>query len=93
MVEMARAIVDRPQILLLDEPTSGLEESDVILFGQTMQKVRAEESSAIVLVEHDVEFVMSQCDTISVLNLGEKIAEGTPEAIRNDPVVGAAYLG
>jgi len=93
MVEMARAIVDRPRVLLLDEPTSGLEESEVDSLGESMQRVCREEHCAAVLVEHDVGFVMRQCDRIVVLNLGKVIADGTPEVVRNDPAVGAAYLG
>src|SRR2546421_404655 len=93
MVEMARAIVDPPRVLLLDEPTSGLEESEVESLGESMQRVCREERCAAVLVEHDVGFVMRQCDRIVVLNLGKWIADGTPEVVRNDPAVGAAYLG
>jgi branched-chain amino acid transport system ATP-binding protein len=88
MVEVARAIADRPVVLLLDEPTSGLDQ-----LGETMQRVARDEQCAVVLVEHDVGFVMSQCHRIVVLNLGHEIANGTPEIVRNDPVVGAAYLG
>ena len=93
MVEMARAIVDRPRVLLLDEPTSGLEESETHNLGEVMQRARAEEGCAVVLVEHDVGFVMRQCDRIVVLNLGAVIADDVPEVIRNDAAVGAAYLG
>jgi len=93
MVELARAIVDHPNVLLLDEPTSGLEESETHNLGATIQRVRAEEGCAVVLVEHDVGFVMSMCDRIVVLNLGRVIAEGPPDVVRNDPAVRAAYLG
>jgi branched-chain amino acid transport system ATP-binding protein len=93
MVELARAIVDHPTVLLLDEPTSGLEESETHNLGTTIQRVRQEEGCAVVLVEHDVGFVMSMCDRIVVLNLGRVIAEGTPDVVRNDPAVRAAYLG
>jgi branched-chain amino acid transport system ATP-binding protein len=93
MVELARAIVDHPTVLLLDEPTSGLEESETHNLGATIQRVRREEGCAVVLVEHDVGFVMSMCDRIVVLNLGRVIAEGSPEVVRNDPAVRAAYLG
>jgi len=93
MVEMARAMIDSPRVLLLDEPTSGLEESERENLGVVMQRVRDEEGCAVVLVEHDVGFVMRQCDRIVVLNLGQVIADDTPEAVRNDAAVGAAYLG
>ena len=93
MVEMARAIVDRPRVLLLDEPTSGLEESETENLGAVVQRVRQEEGCAVVLVEHDVGFVMRQCDRIVVLNLGAVIADDVPDIVRNDAAVGAAYLG
>jgi branched-chain amino acid transport system ATP-binding protein len=90
-LEVARAIVDRPSVLLLDEPTSGLDESERNRLGDIIQAER-ERGTAIVLVEHDVEFVMAQCDRIVVLNLGEKIADDTPAEIRKNPKVVAAYL-
>jgi branched-chain amino acid transport system ATP-binding protein len=93
MVEMARAIVDGPRVLLLDEPTSGLEETEMVSLGNAMQQVCREEGCAVVLVEHDVGFVMGQCDRVVVLNLGEIIASGTPDEVRNEPAVVAAYLG
>src|SRR5439155_9230814 len=93
MVEMARAIVDPPRVLLLDEPTPGLEDAEVEHLGKTIQRVRREEGCGVVLVEHDVGFVMRQCDRIVVLNLGRVIADGPPQEIRNDAAVGAAYLG
>ena len=93
MVEMARAIVDEPRVLLLDEPTSGLEESETRSLGESVQRVCKERGCAVVLVEHDVGFVMKHCDRIVVLNLGKVIAEGTPEEIREDALVQEAYLG
>jgi branched-chain amino acid transport system ATP-binding protein len=93
MVEMARAIVDEPSALLLDEPTSGLEESEVASLGASMERICRERGCAVVLVEHDVGFVMQHCDTIVVLNLGQVIAVGTPDEIRDDAVVQEAYLG
>jgi branched-chain amino acid transport system ATP-binding protein len=93
MAEMARAIVDHPRVLLLDEPTSGLEESEVENFGQSIRTVRAEEGCAVVLIEHDVGFVMRQSDRVVALNLGAVLADGTPEAVRNDPAVVGAYFG
>jgi branched-chain amino acid transport system ATP-binding protein len=92
MVEMARALVDEPQVLLLDEPTSGLDEAET---GQLAAAVRraAARGTAVVLVEHDVGFVMRLCDRVVVLHLGAVIAEGSPEEVRRDAAVGAAYLG
>jgi branched-chain amino acid transport system ATP-binding protein len=93
MAEMARAIVDHPRVLLLDEPTSGLEESEVENFGQSIRTVRAEEHCTVVLIEHDVGFVMRQSDRVVALNLGQVLAQGTPDEIRNDPAVVKAYFG
>ena len=90
-LELARAVVDRPSVLLLDEPTSGLDEAERDRLGEVIQIERAR-GTAVVLVEHDVEFVMSQCDRIVVLNLGEVIADDSPSAIRKNPQVLAAYL-
>ena len=88
-----RAIVDEPNVLLLDEPTSGLEEAETASLGASMQRVCRERDCAVVLVEHDVGFVMQHCDRIVVLNLGEVIASGTPDEIRGNAAVQEAYLG
>jgi branched-chain amino acid transport system ATP-binding protein len=93
MVEMARAIVDEPRALLLDEPTSGLEEREAANLAASMQRVCKDRGCAVILVEHDVGFVMQHCDTIVVLNLGSVIASGTPDEIRDDAAVQEAYLG
>ena len=93
MVELARAVVDPPRVLLLDEPTSGLEESEAENLAAVVQRLRQEEGCAVVLVEHDVPFVMRQCDRVVVLDLGRVIADGPPEEVRNNEAVRAAYLG
>jgi len=92
MIEVARAVVDEPIVLLLDEPTSGLEEAESQNLGEVIMRVAAH-GTAVVLVEHDVGFVMRLCHRITVLHLGEVIAEGTPEEVQRDASVGAAYLG
>lgn len=92
MVELARAAVDEPKVVLLDEPTSGLDEAEMEHLADVVTGV-AERGAAVVLVEHDVAFVMRLCHRIVVLHLGRVIAEGTPEAVRGDATVGAAYLG
>lgn len=93
MVELARAIVDRPRVLLLDEPTSGLEEAEAERLGDTVERVREDEGCGVLLVEHDMRFVMERCERIVVLDLGVVIAAGSPGEISIDPSVGAAYLG
>ena len=93
MVEVARAIVDPPRVLLLDEPTSGLEEAEADRLGTLIQSLGTDKSCAVVLVEHDVGFVMRQCHRIVVLDLGRVLAVGGPKEIQADPEVRAAYLG
>ena len=92
-LELARAVVDLPQLLLLDEPTSGLEESEVEVFASIVRALCRETDSAVLIIEHDVPFVMSLCDQIMAMDLGRLIAEGTPTEISQDPGVRAAYLG
>jgi branched-chain amino acid transport system ATP-binding protein len=93
MVELARAVVDRPKVLLLDEPTSGLEESEVENLAVVVRRLCEEDGCAVVLVEHDVGFVMRECHRVVVLNLGCVIANDVPEVVRADAAVRAAYLG
>ncbi|MBL7500029.1 ABC transporter ATP-binding protein [Frankia sp. CNm7] len=92
LVELARAIVDEPRLLLLDEPTSGLDHAESERFGDLIQSLRGK-GTAILLVEHDAGFVMRMCDRITVLNLGAVLAEGTPAQIQADEAVRNAYLG
>jgi branched-chain amino acid transport system ATP-binding protein len=92
LVELARAIADHPRLLLLDEPTSGLSAQEAGRFGEQIQRLK-QEGVAIVLVEHDVGFVMGQCDRVVVLNLGTILAEGTPDQIQSHVEVREAYLG
>jgi len=93
MVELARAIVDPPRVLMLDEPTSGLDETEAARLGERIEAIRGDESCAVLLVEHDVGFVMRQCDRIVVLDLGRVLAVGTPHEIQANAAVRAAYLG
>jgi branched-chain amino acid transport system ATP-binding protein len=93
MVELGRALAESPRLLLLDEPTSGLGEAEVERLSQVIRRLKAEKSCAILLVEHDITFVMSHCDRIVVLQRGEVLAEGSPTEIQANAEVRDAYLG
>ena len=93
VVEVARALMTQPTVLLLDEPASGQTEQETAAFGVLLRQIVDERGLAICLVEHDVSLVMGTCELIHVLDYGEIIASGPPERIKNDPVVVNAYLG
>jgi branched-chain amino acid transport system ATP-binding protein len=92
LVGVALALAAEPSMLLLDEPVSGMNASETHTFVQLIRNIR-DRGVTILLVEHDMPMVMSVSDRIVVLNYGRIIAEGTPDVIRNDPVVIEAYLG
>jgi len=91
-VEMGRALMTRPKILLLDEPASGQDERETEEFGELLLHL-CDEGTAILLVEHDVSLVMKVCSLIQVLDFGSIIAAGTPAEIQTDQAVLDAYLG
>ncbi|MBE1535907.1 ABC transporter ATP-binding protein [Actinomadura algeriensis] len=91
-LQVARALCARPRLLLLDEPASGLRAAEREALARLVESLRAE-GLTMMLVEHDVGFVARLADRVGVLDLGRLIAEGTPDEVRGDPAVVAAYLG
>lgn len=93
MVEVCRAMALDPKILLLDEPAAGMDPAESRYFGQLLTKIHADHGYSILLIEHDVGMVLSVCHRVYVLEFGRLIAHGTPDQIRDDPAVRAAYFG
>jgi branched-chain amino acid transport system ATP-binding protein len=92
LLELARCLAGDPQLLLLDEPSSGQDETETETFGELLRELAAE-GRGILMVEHDMDLVMSVCDEIHVLDFGRVIASGAPVEVRSDPAVQQAYLG
>ena len=92
-VEIARALICKPKVLLLDEPAAGLTPTEVGELTELIQRISEEYGFAILLIEHRLDLVMSISDVIHVQNFGETIATGTAEQVQNDPAVIEAYLG
>ena len=93
LVEVARALVSEPQVLLLDEPAVGLSLTRVAEVDELLRRIRRERGVTILMIEHVIRLVMGVCDRITVLNSGRKIADGTAEEVMADREVAEAYLG
>ena len=93
LVQIARALAARPILLLLDEPTGGMGAEESMRVGNIIRQVRAEYGMTVILVGHDVRLVTDVSDWITCLDFGQKISEGNPSQIQNDPNVLEAYLG
>jgi branched-chain amino acid transport system ATP-binding protein len=92
-LEIARAMATEPFMLLLDEPAAGMNPQETDELDELIVRIRDEEQISILLIEHDMKLVMSLSDRIFVVDYGKKIAQGSPEEIKNDPAVIKAYLG
>jgi branched-chain amino acid transport system ATP-binding protein len=91
LLELAMGMAQKPKLLILDEPTQGLSDSEIENFKKLIKDISS--STTILLIEHNMDVVMSIADNISVLHFGEIIAEGDKKTIQNDPIVQKAYLG
>jgi len=92
-VDLARALVAQPKLLLLDEPMAGMNQAEKAEMSHFITEVNRSLGTTVVLIEHDVGVVMGLSDHVVVLDYGRKVGDGTPEAVRNNPDVIAAYLG
>ena len=92
-VEIARTLMNNPQLIILDEPAAGLNDSETAELTKLIRKIQEEFECTILLVEHDMGLVMDICDTICAISFGKLLAIGTPSEIQNNKDVQAAYLG
>jgi len=92
LMEIARALCSDPSLLLLDEPAAGLRHKEKQALAAVLRQLQ-DEGLSILLVEHDMEFVMGLTDRLVVMEFGTKLIEGTPQEVQDSPIVRAAYLG
>lgn len=92
LVEIARALASEPKLLLLDEPTAGMNQQETMELMMLIQEIR-KQGPAVLVIEHNMKFMMSLCHRIAVLNFGQLLTLGEPVAVQNDPQVIEAYLG
>ena len=92
-LEIARAMATKPKLILLDEPAAGMNDSETAALTELIRNIREKFGITIVLIEHDMQLVMSLCDRVMVVNFGKKLAEGVPDEVQNNSQVIEAYLG
>ncbi|KNC09344.1 ABC transporter [Klebsiella sp. RIT-PI-d] len=91
-LEIARALASDPLLLALDEPAAGMNAAEKVVLGELLRRIR-DDGKTLLMIEHDVKLVMGICDRLTVLDYGKVLATGTPESVRRDPAVVAAWLG
>ncbi|HUY49487.1 MAG TPA: ABC transporter ATP-binding protein [Streptosporangiaceae bacterium] len=93
LVDLGRALVPHPTLVLLDEPAAGLAEAQKAWLSQVLSRIPGEFGAAVLVIDHDMRLVLGVSNRVAVMDFGRKIAEGTPNEVRTDPVVVSAYLG